>query len=305
MNYFDNIEAYLKNKLTPSEKEAFETYLQTDVQLADEIAIRRLEMASYELLVEQSLRKNMAQWATEQSAEKPFVLKVIQSSAFKWAAAACILFVVGYGIWQNQQKIMLEPVIVEKIDTLPSQNIPQSMPNEIQKKEEIIVQLPQQTETPPKKKDEKTTNNNDITIEQNYKFKTAINAMDNVNDIVFDGVLLGENNTDSIYKSASNALKNKQYDEAKILFNTLPSSDNVHFYLSYSLMHLGDFKQAIPLLIPLAQNPNFIFKEISEWHLLLCYYALNDEKSAKPILQKIISDSEHTFNIQAKSLKIR
>jgi hypothetical protein len=43
-----------------------------------------------------------------------------------------------------------------------------------------------------------------------------------------------------------------------------------------------------------------LFKETAEWHLLLCYYALNADEKVEPILQNIVNDSAHTFHDKAK-----
>lgn len=65
MDYSDNIEAYLRNTLSPQDRKDFESALAADESLRKEVEQYRTGLAAVELLVEADLRKKMKNWEQE------------------------------------------------------------------------------------------------------------------------------------------------------------------------------------------------------------------------------------------------
>lgn len=107
---FDKIEAYLFGQMSPADREAFEQELETNEDLAAELALHQLEHRSMELLAQQALQDNLNSWKEEKELEVATDIKqeakVVSFSQrrrfFQIAAAAAVLLIAGFFIWNWQ-----------------------------------------------------------------------------------------------------------------------------------------------------------------------------------------------------------
>ena len=98
---FDRIEAYLFDQMTEEEKKQFELELAENAELANELALHRLEHRSMRMLLHTDLRANMAEWQKEKDAaatetEGSAKLVSFRRRILAFAAAACVLLLAGF-----------------------------------------------------------------------------------------------------------------------------------------------------------------------------------------------------------------
>ncbi|MEM6725721.1 MAG: hypothetical protein AAF598_16895, partial [Bacteroidota bacterium] len=100
--FYNQIEAYLNGALSAAEQSAFETAMQNDAQLAQEVEDHRLALEALDLLVERSIKDRLKelQQEREQKARfqrKPFrIIAIAASFALLIAIAAYVLIKQGY-----------------------------------------------------------------------------------------------------------------------------------------------------------------------------------------------------------------
>lgn len=301
-NYFDNIEDFIKGKLSLSEKAQFEKQMLLDTNLANELAIKRLELESYELLVENSLRRNMSDWNKERQ-KKPVLLRIVRSGAFQWAAAASVLLIAGIFYWNNTKPNPSINDIVEKdsvivqpkplvIDTSNSSKIANQEPS-LQKTEQIVKKKTPQVPInipieKPKPLDTQTNNEEIVAMIEEFAsppdFKASVR-----------GASRGPAQ-DSIFNSASTLLQSEQYKKAEPLLLSIEKDNEVKLYLAYAYLKTQDYDKALPLLEELSKIRSFNLVERAEWYLVLAYISKGKRALALPLLNKIVEDTEHPFN---------
>lgn len=102
---FDRIEAYLFGRMGETEKQEFEREAAQNSELAEELALQRLEHRSMRMLLHQDLRANMAAWKEEKAELQVSEQGAGQAGAkvvgfrrrvLAFAAAACILLLAGF-----------------------------------------------------------------------------------------------------------------------------------------------------------------------------------------------------------------
>jgi anti-sigma-K factor RskA len=113
MDNFDlykKIEAYLKGELSADAAQVFEQEIGQNPDLAEQVALHRLEWDAMEVLVENDLRDKMATWKKPQTvvdtnAESTVVkpMMTVQKGGlftrYAWAAAASVAVLVTVGFW--------------------------------------------------------------------------------------------------------------------------------------------------------------------------------------------------------------
>jgi hypothetical protein len=107
---YEKIEAYLKGELSAEAVQDFEQEISQNPDLAEQVALHRLEWDAMEVLVENKLRDKMITWERPQTvAEDPSVSTVIKPlmtvqkgglfTRYAWAAAASVAILTTVGVW--------------------------------------------------------------------------------------------------------------------------------------------------------------------------------------------------------------
>jgi hypothetical protein len=110
----DRVDAYLYNTMTADERQAFEAEVATNPDLATILAAQRAEHRFFELAMQEDLRQNITAWRKEDALATNGVApeketKIITMTPtnnvvplsryiFRFAAAASILLVIGFGL---------------------------------------------------------------------------------------------------------------------------------------------------------------------------------------------------------------
>lgn len=99
---FDRIEAYLFEHMQPEERLDFEKEMAENSELAAEVEKQRLEIRAMELLAEQELRMNFAEWKVEkaeqdaQGGARIVAMSNTRRMIFRIAVAASVLLLIGF-----------------------------------------------------------------------------------------------------------------------------------------------------------------------------------------------------------------
>jgi hypothetical protein len=126
LDRYEQIEAYLKGELSAEAAQAFELELAQNPELAEQVALHRLEWDAMEVLIENDLRTQMGDWkqtktailtpsVSEAEPPKMTVQKGGLSRSYAWAIAAELAILVVVGLWVlNRPK--LEDVDMTRTD---------------------------------------------------------------------------------------------------------------------------------------------------------------------------------------------
>jgi tetratricopeptide (TPR) repeat protein len=315
-NFYTKIEDYIKGKLPPSEKAQFEKQVLLDTDLANELAMKRLELESYELLVENTLRRNMSEWQKERKTmlvadDKPTLLRLVRSNVFQWATAASILLIAGIFYLKtntptpNLNDVAQKDTIIVKpknplIDTTnPSKIVVQETKNKKPKPVEKnnSPQVPTNTTNESQKPLDKQNNNEEVLA--------IVDVEEFITPPDFEASVRGASRgaaQDSMFSIASTLLQSEQYKKAESLLLSIEKDNEVKLYLAYAYLKTKDFDKALLLLEYLSKNKNFNLVERAEWYLVLTYISKGERSLANPLLKKIVEDIEHPFNKSAIKL---
>jgi hypothetical protein len=283
----EQIEDYLKNRLSPEARQAFETRLANDPDLAEELALHRDLMAAtppkdvLELrhLMEAAYLQHIENQAKKSDSGWSFKI----NNRTRLAAAASVALVVTAGIWWWQrsptpQFVEVPPIqidttkIAEKttpIDTpieKPPVEIPPSAPAYAAAARSLYDQSPY---TP--------------------------------------GTLMGSETPDeSLLQKATDAYAKNRFGEAVQLLDTLPTAGRTDALKlrAHARFRLGRYAQAAGDFEELTRS--FSYRNDAEWHLLLCHAArLPKTKAAYEALLAKVSAPGHPFEQKALELKKR
>jgi len=106
------------------------------------------------------------------------------------------------------------------------------------------------------------------------------------------------------FDEAMAAFKDKAYNEAKqgfeVLLQESPKNDTLNYFIAYSEMKLSHFEKAISHFESVVDTS--VFKEKADFHLALCNIKMKALKEAKLILQKMGTNSNHSFYSEANEI---
>lgn len=101
---FERIEAYLFDRLSPEDKQAFEREMRENPELARAVEVHQMEHEAMELLLRQEMQDNLASWKQEKetlaadtgTGAKKISMGFNRRLLFRLAAAASVLLVIGF-----------------------------------------------------------------------------------------------------------------------------------------------------------------------------------------------------------------
>lgn len=115
------------------------------------------------------------------------------------------------------------------------------------------------------------------------------------------------NTTSSLYRQAFYQYTLRNYKEAIKLFQEIleedPSKVVVQFYLANAYLASGEVFNAVRLFQELLREPDFRFKEATEWYLALAYLKNQDFEKSQKLLKKI-AQSKSFYHIKARHLLV-
>jgi len=115
---------------------------------------------------------------------------------------------------------------------------------------------------------------------------------------------------ESRFDSASVFIRDKRYDQAIRLLQTIPNENqetflNARLNLGYLYFLKKDFAIAIPHLTYVAGNKDYLYGEAAAWYLAIAYLSSGKIGEAEKRLEAILKDTGHSYYQQAAELKER
>lgn len=292
-DFSEKIDAYLQGKLPTGEQADFEKLLAENPAIARETTLRQAEMHAIERLIEQDLRREMANLETE-IAQPP------QKKGSKiWLAAAVALLVFSVGFYFFQKKMNppppASPAEPTKLDPSQSREPVAETPAEIPKNEPAPslpkIEKPKNPAAAPRK----------FSVEKIAALATPSNLQTFVR---------GQQNTaepPDDFEKAAEAFDRRDFAAALRFSENLPAArrpetwwlrGHVFFQQKKYALAAREFQQ-------LAAAKTDLFRDRDEWMCLLSLVAergLADSATAQ-ILRKIEADDAHPFQSDARKLR--
>lgn len=298
MEWFEQIEDYLKNRLGPEERQAFEAKIAADPALAEEVALHRDMMQGTpekEVLNLRELMENAyEQWQAEQmqdtgKEETPAGWSFSLGGKIRWAAAAALLVAVAATVWWIQRKPAIEVVNQPPVvsDTLKTVTPPP--------KENIADNPVPPPDTPPAPKPEKPVY---AALVQSAYAETPFDA----------GTLMGEDIEEgpNPIQKAVEAYHQGNYRETVKLLQPLPEEGRTEALKlrAHAYFKLKRYEQAAADFEALSASLSY--QNDAAWYLLLCHAArLPQTKTAYEAQYAKVSAQGHPFRARAIRLNER
>ena len=128
--------------------------------------------------------------------------------------------------------------------------------------------------------------------------------------IPYDDVISNRSNDDTDFRMAMSAYNSKDYNKALQLFDKVLETEQdteqvniTRFYQAMAYLSNGNLDNSETLLNTVVAAKNPLFKEVSEWYLLLVYIKGNQDDEADQQIVQILSNSDHLYYQQARLLQ--
>lgn len=313
---YQQLAYYLDDKLSADERAALQHQIDTNEEVAKELALLRMEKELAALLIEEDLDKKMATWNKEmdqhtgQDTPPPTQTKdrtTKPSNPGKWLILllACIS-IIGFYLYSIEPAPVLEeqqelPSSPPKVDDY------QQAPGEPQEEENTVPpSAPDLSPQQPPVADQKNT----------PKQTTQLIALAEAqSDSPIDNILLRDTRStnpksENPIEKALLLLKNKELNAAQSVLHNVSKQPNEELYknaqqyLAYLYFEQKQYELAIPILENLL-SMNFYDKPNMEWYLSLAYLATKKEDAGRKLVAKIATSTDPDYKdlqLKAQSL---
>lgn len=250
MKYFDQIERYLNEEMSPIERDAFERKMEQDTLLAEEVRLQQFEDSAIDLMIEDDLLVKIGKIASKEKTKVvPIGKKKKPFRYIRWIQMAAVASMLLIGVFY------LNPFSSPNFNTaeLAFNTYEKKIPNFTK------VRSPDQGDF-----EEYNKYSAYITNRERHKMKETIRFFKT------------QEGSDASYKIAHAYLLNKDFNAAIKSFMIYQSTaskteswyKNSSFYLALSYMGKGDIKNTQDILIRIKADPNHIFQKDAEKLLL-------------------------------------
>lgn len=277
----DKIQDYVDNMLPDTERQAFESEMTTDTQLAQEVRLFQDLIKGMDVATDTDLRKTIGsvqqrlalenffdeEISTEVVVEKPQKEAIIRSlnvektatirrmSTYQWAAAASVLLLIAIGLW------LLQP---NKKDSLFNETYTAYFQSETKKLNDVYTEI-----------------------------TTPSFATDKVRNESLKGAL--------------DAYQAKNYGAAETQFQAhllnFPNDMDAQFYMAQTFMNLNNTQNAVALLENLLKNAPNRWEKDAKWYLALNYLTMKEKReSALDSLREIRQTPTSPYQAKAADM---
>ena len=319
----DKIESYLLGKMPPEEARTFETAIQNDPELAEEVELHRLILPVPDRLAEIDLRHDFARWRHEMEPDPPPAQPSPQTRYFNiWSAVILLLLLAGaFGIWQYYETQLAEErserIRIEKeleAEKLRSENLEKEtrqLRNDIleMQKPPVIVTPPSPAVikpppvAPPPVPDTPKKEPEYVALAD----EELIAYADNISETLRTRGARSEAKGEELADKADTAIVNKKYREALNLLTRISSGDPMYpksrEMLAYVYFKRRQYSKAVEAYRKYRTFDGNTDK--TDWELCLFYLAdyPRYKSEFQPLLQKILDDTKHPLRSKATALR--
>lgn len=300
----EKIEAFLRGKMSPTEKVEFESQIRTDARLAERVENIRLSLQATDRLAQLDLQQTFLKWKSEMTEND--ALPQPQSQVKKPIWLGFLLFsivvVLVLLVWFFGKKSPLPEVKEEKpeVHKLEEKPLPPANIKNIEHNQPLnLEEKPPSPKILPQAWNEKKKEKEDTKFAALAKSEHAL--------LFAETVTRGGDHpsefTPNALSQAKMALKNEKPNDALALLDKISDGDadflevlslrgNSFFMLGNYVLAIQNFQKCLSL------KPE---NDWIEYNLLLCYLAATPKytKERDFLLSKITSDPQHTYHSKA------
>lgn len=288
LSSYNRIERYLLGQMSPQERASFESELECDPVLAEQLAVQRREHEAMEVLVQDRLREQLKRWGEQYPLHVP--VPWYQKTTF-WLVAASLLLLLGffYFAWPALR-------LTDEHLTLPVASEPMLPLSDTEEVEEAAVgTMPLNDKHTDTRKGQDSAQRY-IALAERYAERPRFQQT----------VVRSQPKQLSTLDSAYWALEKGYYTQALQHLKRISPNDN-HYISARHLMgevFLANAKyaKAIPYLQQAASTPDYLRKSEAEWQLALALLYLEKADDSRRILRRISQDATHPRYTKAKQL---
>ncbi len=305
----NKIDAWLKGQLSEAEALAFQTAVNSDPSLAEEVELHQLTLRAMEHLSEQNLQQNVLAWIEDVNLEKdPKPLPIFSPYRSWFLAAAAILFLAVIFIFYQTRRATSEKQKMDKLEAAVNQ------------RDSLLFELKQGQSTNPVKLDSLTRLNEQLQQQllearnipkkpegpmayyskpANLSGAVRMGEASLAEQAVKDGAVFFEK---SDIKRAE--------DKARAALKIEPDNRDAIRLLAHTLFVQHRFLEAEAEFEKMqkAYAPSSLGATEAEWNRLLCFRALAADAGQKELfnaaLNAILKDSKHPYHFKAKQMTV-
>lgn len=287
---FEKIEAYLLNKLSPTERQAFEEQISNDPKLAENVALQRFELDMMEVLLEEETKTKFDQWTKESATAPPN-----KPQFNRWIILLTIVLIAMVSFWiYNQNKSDQPSSNTIAPSEPPTQQItPEETPIENKTPESNDTPKPanQPQSQESTKSEQPIAEQEKTTTADNQLLATAI-ALYETPDLLQGTVRSDQANSSAIQA----AFQAKAYQKVIDLLENaqIPIAEQQQL-AGHAHFGLGQYPQASQAFESIISGDDPALSEEVEWFYLLALLAQQqqDQAAFQSTLRNILDDPEH------------
>jgi len=307
---YDDIEDYVEDRMSETDRIAFEQVLKTDQDLIKRVNVVRAEAIVQRMMRDEYIMSQFEAWDKEAAEKKTDFSSSRQgedaaASAYKKRLipiAIGLLFLVGIAAFYFSQRQTNpasptnQPVQPVKLDTASA--LPNPAKLSIDSSLIAILNAPLKNKSVPKSNPDNAVAFYDALAKETYR------------DGNLGGTLMGggsENNNSDPYDKALQMYKDKKYSAAlPLLMHPTKDQESEYFYLrGYIYYHLGQFRKAEQDFHAFRGMKFSNHKIDAEWREVFCMVRQlpGSRKRLDAALEEITADPEHNYYKEAVALK--
>jgi tetratricopeptide (TPR) repeat protein len=308
---FFKIDDYLRGRLSPADKVAFEAEMAADATLAALVYRQKQENQALEVLAERDLRTRMNAWERQAPAALAPAGGRYRLGWMKWAAAALVVLAAGWWIIDRTTTKMEAPVAVQPVpQETPGKNAPKTtpLPTRPQRRLETpsprdrVADVPKPSVTPGKTAPLPPA-------KKTIDYAALSNEFYRERDFFPPGQSTGTGAAG--YDRAVQDFKKGKYSDllpqlrkgGKLASNDLKTKE----LLAHSLLKSGQYDAAVTAFREIVNTRNQPYADRAEWALALVYLRQMPARSAElnRALERIAARPGHAFYGKARALQGR
>lgn len=304
---YDDIEDYLEDRMSETDRMSFEQALETDPDLVQRVNVAKAEAKVHRMMRDEHIMNQFETWDKEAAEKKtdfssPGQDRVDTASAYKKRfvpIAIGLLFLICIAAFyffqrqdiqisptnQSAKSVKVDTTTVQPNDTILSKETPAA-----------IQKTPLENKVSPK-------------TDNAVAFYDAL-GKETYRDGNLGGTLMGvgdENNNSDPYEKALQRYKEKKYGDAlQFLMHPTKDQESEYFYLrGYTYYHLGQFRKAEQDFHAFRGMKFSNHKIDAEWREVFCMVRQlpGSRKRLDAVLEEIMADQGHNYYKEAVALK--
>lgn len=295
---FFEVEAYLRNEMTPEAEAAFRAKVAADPTLSKQVAEQRAMQKLEAFLIEDDLRANVKNWQANADLEdlpaSPDPPQKKRGFPF-WAFLAGLVLLVSL-LWFGANRAKESTPSLPTNTQQPPERPVASDSDPAQEPGKAPQQPASERDDTPKKDKQGAGDNRYLAMAARYEELPTYAG----------GDIRGGDATTNAFEQAMASLDKREFGKAETLLRSVAANDehwaDAQYNLGCLLYQQKQYKKAIPLLTPAAENPDFLYADNARWYLALSLVATANATEANAQLAILVAQPKGDFYKKAVQL---